>query len=226
MALGLGLGGVAASGAMFHAVNNGLVKGVLFLAAGNIHRSFGTKLVDGLRGAGRRLPLSGPLFLVGFLALTGTPPFSPFFSELAVLKGALAGGHGWVAALYVAFLCAIFVGMGGTVLRVVQGHPEGTREVPGMGDRWLTAGPPLALLLLALALGLHLPAPLRAVFDAAAAQATGGRAASAGAPVNRLFQSLSPSGGEWKEERVSPSPLKGEGRGEGRRAVGVAGVLP
>ncbi len=177
LALGLGLGGVAASGAMFHAVNNGLAKGVLFLAAGNIHRSFGTKLTDGLRGAARRLPLSGPLFLLGFLALTGTPPFSPFFSELSILQGAVSAGRGWVAALYVVLLCAVFVGMGATVLRVVQGDPAGYREEPGMGDCWLTAGPPLALLAATLALGLHLPAPLRAVFQAAAAQVSGTGAA-------------------------------------------------
>jgi hydrogenase-4 component F len=45
LSLGLGLGGAAASGAFFHMVANGLVKGVLFLAAGNIHRAFGAKTV-------------------------------------------------------------------------------------------------------------------------------------------------------------------------------------
>lgn len=173
LALGLGLGGAAASGAMFHTVNNGLTKGVLFLAAGNIHRSYGSKRVDDVRGAARRLPISGPLFLAGFLAVTGSPPFSPFFSEFAILNGALGGGRWVVGGLYLFFLSVIFVGMGATVLKVVQGDPAGAPEVPNTGDTWLTAGPPLLLLGLVLLLGLFLPRELKLVFDAAAARVGG-----------------------------------------------------
>mgnify|MGYP005810133543 CR=1 FL=1 len=170
LALGLGLGGSAASGAMFHSVGNGLTKGVLFLAAGNIHRSYGSKLVTDVRGAARRLPVSGPLFLAGFLAVTGSPPFSPFFSEFSILNGALGGGRFVVGGLFLAFLSVIFVGMGATVLRVVQGDPAGAPDVPRQGDTWLSAAPPLVLMALVLALGLYLPAGLRNLFDAAAAR--------------------------------------------------------
>ena len=170
LALGLGLGGSAASGAMFHSVNNGLTKGVLFLAAGNIHRSYGSKQVDDVRGAARRLPVSGPLFLAGFLAVTGSPPFGPFFSEFTILNGALGGGRWVVGGLFLLFLCVIFVGMGATVLRVVQGDPAGAPEVAGRGDSWLSAAPPLFLMVVVLLLGLWLPAELRTLFDAAAAR--------------------------------------------------------
>jgi hydrogenase-4 component F len=173
LALGLGLGGTAASGAMFHSVNNGLTKGVLFLAAGNIHRSYGSKRIDEVRGAARRLPVSGPLFLAGFLAVTGSPPFGPFFSEFTILNGALGAGRFTVGALYLLFLAVIFVGMGATVLKVVQGDPAGAPEVREHGDSWLTAGPPLFLIALVLGLGLFLPASLRDLFDAAAAQVGG-----------------------------------------------------
>ncbi len=173
LALGLGLGGGAASAAMFHAVNNGLTKGVLFLAAGNIHRSYGSKLVGDVRGAARRLPVSGSLFLVGFLAVTGSPPFSPFFSEFSILNGAIGAGRFAVGALFLVFLSVIFVGMGATVLKVVQGDPAGAPEVKAHGDSWLTAGPPLVLMALVLLLGLFLPQGLKAVFDAAAARVGG-----------------------------------------------------
>jgi hydrogenase-4 component F len=170
LTLGLGLGGAAASGAMFHTVNNGLTKGVLFLAAGNLHRSYGSKKVDEVRGAARRLPVSGPLFLAGFLAITGSPPFSPFFSEFSILNGALGGGRYLVGGLFLLLLSVIFVGMGATVLKVVQGDPAGAPEVPDHGDSWLTAGPPLLLMVIVLLLGLFLPRELRALFDAAAAR--------------------------------------------------------
>jgi hydrogenase-4 component F len=173
LTLGLGLGGAATAGAMFHTVNNGLTKGVLFLTAGNLHRSYGSKRVDDVRGAARRLPVSGPLFLAGFLAITGSPPFSPFFSEFSILNGALGGGRWVVGALFLAFLSIIFVGMGATVLKIVQGDPAGAPEVKAYGDSWLTAGPPLLLMALVLLLGLFLPQDLKTVFDAAAARVGG-----------------------------------------------------
>jgi len=172
LALGVGLGGAASAGAFFHMVNNGLTKGVLFLTAGNIHRAYGTKDTDRVRGAARRLPLSGPLFLLGFLAVTGSPPFAPFFSEFAILSGALGSGRWLVAGAYLALLALIFVTMGSTVLRIVQGEPREPAE-PGFGDVATTAGPPLLLLLAVLALGLWLPRGLLDLFDAAAALVRG-----------------------------------------------------
>src|SRR5262249_39816371 len=59
LVLGIGVGGLALFGALLHLVNNGLTKGVLFLSAGNIHRAYGSKLTAGVRGALRRVPLSG-----------------------------------------------------------------------------------------------------------------------------------------------------------------------
>ena len=71
--LGIGIGGLAVYGALLHLINNGLTKGVLFLSAGNIHRAYGSKLTDHVRGAIVRVPLSASLFLAGFLAITGSP---------------------------------------------------------------------------------------------------------------------------------------------------------
>lgn len=73
LVLGIGIGGLAVYGALLHLINNGLTKGVLFLSAGNIHRAYGSKLTDHVRGAIVRVPLSASLFLAGFLAVTGSP---------------------------------------------------------------------------------------------------------------------------------------------------------
>ena len=174
LVLGVGLGGAATTGAFLHLVYNGLTKGALFLTAGNIHRAFGTKQVEKVRGAARVLPVSGPVFLAAFLAITGSPPFAPFFSEFAILDGAVRTGAWGPAAAYLAGLAVIFVGMGATVLRIVQGAPPEGLEPTRLGDSLLTAGPPLALLLVVLALGLAVPAPLRALVASAAALVGGG----------------------------------------------------
>ncbi len=174
LALGIGLGGGAAAGAFFHCLNNGLTKGVVFLSAGNIHRAFGAKTTDGVQGAARILPVSGPLFLAGFLAVTGSPPFSPFFSEFAILNGAFGAGRFGVGALLLVFLAVIFVGMGTTVLAVVQGDPGDAARARGSRETWLMAAPPLVLMALVLLLGLYLPQGLKDLFGAAAAL-VGGR---------------------------------------------------
>ena len=174
LVLGVGLGGAATTGAFFHLLYNGLTKGSLFLAAGNIHRAFGTKDVDLIRGAARRLPVSGPVFLAAFLAITGSPPFAPFFSEFAILDGAVQLGAWGAAAGLLGGLAVIFVGMGATVLRVVQGAVPDDLAPSDFVDTRLLAGPPLALLAAVLALGLWVPAPLRALIGEAAAL-VGGR---------------------------------------------------
>src|SRR5438128_38843 len=97
LVLGIGIGGLAVYGALLHLINNGLTKGVLFLSAGNMHRAYGSKLTDDVRGALKRVPLSGALFLAGFLAITGSPPFGPFVSEFTIVNGALGSGQ-FVAA--------------------------------------------------------------------------------------------------------------------------------
>jgi hydrogenase-4 component F len=173
LVLGIGVGGAAATGAFFHLVTNGLTKGVLFLAAGNIHRAFGSKRTESVRGAARLLPVSGPVFLAAFLAITGSPPFAPFFSEFAILAGAVQVGAWVPAAAFLLCLSVIFIGMGATVLGVVQGAPPDGLPATRFGDSLLTAGPPLALMAAVLALGLHVPAPLRALFEAAAASLGG-----------------------------------------------------
>ncbi len=168
LALGVGIGGAAATGAWFHLLYNGLTKGALFLAAGNIHRAFGSKDAARVRGAARVLPVSGPVFLAAFLAITGSPPFAPFFSEFAILAGAVEAGAWGAAAVYLLGLALIFVGMGAVVLRMVQGAPPEDLAPVTFGDSLLTAGPPLALLLLVLMLGLWVPAPLRVLVETAA----------------------------------------------------------
>ena len=169
LALGVGIGGAGARGAMLHAVNHSLTKGVLFLVAGNILHLYRTKEVAGVRGLVRALPISGPLWIAGMLAVTGSPPFGPFLSEFTVLYGALEQGRSVVAALYLVFLAIVFVGMGQTVLRMSQGPlPEGgpapaAGRPAGAAEPWTSAMVPAALALIVLMLGVYVPPALDAI---------------------------------------------------------------
>jgi hydrogenase-4 component F len=157
--LGVGVGGPALFAALVHALNNGLTKGALFLSAGNIHRAYGSKFVGEVAGAVRRLPLSGWVFLAGFLAGAGSPPFGLFVSDFLILTAAFASGQFWAGALFVAALFAVFLGMGVTVLAVVFGTPK-EKVFSSFREGFWTGMPLLVLIGLVLMMGVYIPPPL------------------------------------------------------------------
>lgn len=169
MAVGLGLGKGALFGVLFHLINNGLTKGVLFLSSGNIHRSYGGKTTEIVQGALTRLPWSGGLFLAGFIAVTGSPPFAPFISEFSIVSNAFIDRQYWIAGLFLFFLAVIFIGMALTVLPMVMGVPRADLEPSSYRDQLLTVGPPLLTMLVILWLGVSPPEPfLQLLRDGAA----------------------------------------------------------
>jgi formate hydrogenlyase subunit 3/multisubunit Na+/H+ antiporter MnhD subunit len=107
IALGLGLGvlglGTGApvvavlgfGGALLHVLNHALFKGVLFLGAGVVAHTTGTRELDRLGGLLRRMPQTGAAFLTGAVAISGLPPLNGFAGEFLIFLGAL---HGVMAA--------------------------------------------------------------------------------------------------------------------------------
>jgi hydrogenase-4 component F len=161
LALGVGLGGVAAVGAMLHAVNHSLAKAALFLVAGNILAAYRTKDVPSTRGLRQMLPLSGLLWMAGILAVVGSPPFGLFTSELMILKGALAGQRWAVAAGYLTALGIAFGAMLWAALRMIYGDAPAAPEGSGREcDTFLSVASPVVLIGAVLALGLWVPDPL------------------------------------------------------------------
>jgi hydrogenase-4 component F len=158
-AIGVGLGGAGVFGAMLHSVNHSFTKAALFLTAGNILAYFGRKRVDEVTGMNRTLPISAVLWIGGFLAITGTPPFGTFLSEFTILRAALDQRHSVVAAFYLVMLALIFVGMAGIFLRMAQGKPPSANG-PAKRETPLALLSPVALLACTLVLGLYVPRPL------------------------------------------------------------------
>jgi hydrogenase-4 component F len=161
LVLGLGIGGLGTYGAMLHALNNGLVKVLLFLAIGNLVLLSGSSAAADLRGMLRIRPVSAGLVVIGLFAVTGSPPFGPFLSEFAIVGGAFREHHPWIATVALLLLAVIFVGIARMILEVVLGTPL---EPPGPDPEperpWMILGP-LALTALVLMLGTYLPGPLR-----------------------------------------------------------------
>jgi hydrogenase-4 component F len=168
LAIGIGIGGIAVFGAMLHMVNNALVKGVLFLAAGNINRRFASKRREEVSGVIGILPVTAMLFIAAFLAVTGSPPFGLFVSEFSILREVFATGHFALGGYFLIVLSVVFIGMGSTILAVTLGPPSARADSAPYHDTVLSVGPPLILLLLVLVLGLYLPESLRSLVAEAA----------------------------------------------------------
>jgi hydrogenase-4 component F len=164
LSLGVGLGGLAGFGAMLHAMNHSMAKGLLFLAAGNLLAVYKTKRIDQVHGAIRIAPITAGLWLAGFLAITGSPPFGPFVSELTILRGGLYGGHLVAMALYLVFLGVVFVAMARVSLNMVYGPaPEGM-SLKAHEPWWSVCAPGL-LGLPVLVLGLYVPKGLQTLLE-------------------------------------------------------------
>lgn len=161
--LGLGIGGQAIFGSLLHMINNSLIKGAMFLSAGNIHRSYDSKNTTEVRGALRRLPFSGAFFLCGFLAVTGAPPFGLFLSEFTILNAGFGFERFAVSGTFLFLLLITFAGMGTTVLTVVQGRPRANTLGTGYQDNVSTCAPIAILIGLVLLLGLYIPDSLNSL---------------------------------------------------------------
>ena len=172
LSIGASLGPAGVGAALFHVWSNGLTKGALFLSAANIHRAAGSASMDDVRGASALTPRSAALFVAGMFAVTATPPFGPFFSELRVIRAALGSGHGVAVAMFLGCLLLAFFGMTRVVFAVVDGRPKRSART-GMARFTESTGiilPPLIFLGLSLWLGLFTPRTLQDAWSAAALQ--------------------------------------------------------
>jgi len=124
IAMGLGVGMLGISyqipamaalgflGALLHVINHALFKSLLFLGAGAVQHSTGTRDMDRLGGLLKQMPVTGGTFLVGASAISGLPPLNGFVSELLIYLGVISGvtganrsgGMAWV------LLCVLVIG--------------------------------------------------------------------------------------------------------------------
>lgn len=157
LALALGIGKGAIFGMLLHLMGNGLLKGVMFLSSGNLHRAYGSKSTLGMRGALRLLPWSGGLFLAGFLAISAFPPSMIFLSEFTIATSAFRQGDWLAGILFVLLLAVVFLGMAPTVLGMVLGPAPANLPDTGFSDRFQNVAPPVCLLLVVLLMGAWMP---------------------------------------------------------------------
>ncbi len=97
MVYAIGAGGVLAS--QFHLLSHAVFKALLFLAAGSVIHSVGTRDMRRMGGLGGKLPFARNVFIVGALALAGVPILNGFWSKELILEVGLEHSPIWAYAL-------------------------------------------------------------------------------------------------------------------------------
>lgn len=124
IALGFGIGGVASYAALLHMIYHSLAKSMLFFSAGNIFLKYGFTKISNVRGLLSVAPITAGFLFVGFLAITGVPPFGTFITEFSILSAGMES-HPLLALLALIFLALIFVGFLRHIMAMVFGDaPE------------------------------------------------------------------------------------------------------
>ena len=155
MVYAVGAGGFFAS--QYHLLSHSVFKALLFLGAGAVIHSIGTRDMRLMGGLGKKMPLVRTVFVIGALALAGIPFFNGFWSKELILEAGLAGGNPvwiYVIMLIVAGLTALYTFR--CVWMVFYGEPHSDYHVHETGTAmkvalvtlaagtlltWLLAGP-------------------------------------------------------------------------------------
>ena len=90
---------LAIAGGIFHLVNHAAFKGLLFLNAGAIEYSAGTRNLQEMGGLAGRMPFTSATSFIASLSISGIPPFNGFFSKLIIIIAAVMARFYLLAAL-------------------------------------------------------------------------------------------------------------------------------
>jgi len=90
---------LAITGGIFHMINHAAFKGLLFLNAGAIEYSVGTRDLREMGGLAKAMPVTSATSFAASLSISGIPPFNGFFSKLIIIVAAVMGRFYFLAAL-------------------------------------------------------------------------------------------------------------------------------
>ena len=109
MVLAVGVG--AYSAAIFLMIAHAFFKALLFLGSGSvIHSLNGEQDMRKMGGLAKYLPLTFPTFLIGWLTISGIPPFAGFFAKGDVLTNVFEHNKPlWVLGIVTAILTAYYM---------------------------------------------------------------------------------------------------------------------
>jgi len=92
---------LAIAGGIFHLINHAAFKSLLFLNAGAIEYTIGTRDLKGMGGLAKLMPVTSATSFIASMSISGIPPFNGFFSKLIIIIAAVMAKFYLLAALAV-----------------------------------------------------------------------------------------------------------------------------
>jgi multicomponent Na+:H+ antiporter subunit D len=96
-----GIASLAVAGGLFHLINHAAFKGLLFLNAGAIEYTIGTRDLKEMGGLAKPMPVTSATSFVASMSISGIPPFNGFFSKLIIIVAAIMAKFYLLAVLAV-----------------------------------------------------------------------------------------------------------------------------
>lgn len=128
VALGFGFGGLGIFASLLHMIYHSLAKSLLFLTSGNIFLKYSSTKIAKVGGVMNVLPVTSVIFIMGFLAITGVPPFGIFLTEIYILSAGVAQ-HPVVTVLALLSFILVFAGFLKHVTAMIFGKtPDGISQ--------------------------------------------------------------------------------------------------
>ncbi|MBP1667345.1 MAG: mrpD 1 [Bacteroidetes bacterium] len=94
---------LAITGGIFHLINHAAFKGLLFLNAGAIEYTIGSRNLQEMGGLAKQMPATAATSFIASMSISGIPPFNGFFSKLIIIIAAI------MAKFYLLALLAVIV---------------------------------------------------------------------------------------------------------------------
>jgi len=92
---------LAITGGIYHLINHAAFKGLLFLNAGAIEYTLGTRNLKEMGGLAKVMPVTSATSFIASMSISGIPPFNGFFSKLIIIIAAVMARFYLLAALAV-----------------------------------------------------------------------------------------------------------------------------
>lgn len=92
---------LAITGGIFHLINHAAFKSLLFLNAGAIEYTIGTRNLKEMGGLAKPMPATSATSFIASMSISGLPPFNGFFSKLIIIIAAVLAKFYLLAVLAV-----------------------------------------------------------------------------------------------------------------------------
>ncbi len=153
--IGIALGKPGIFAAMILLVAHSFSKTSLFLTSGNILHLYQTKKIDSVSGILKKDSLTGWLWIISLLSISGMPPFPSFIAKFLIIKAMFMLNLGWLAVPFFILLAVIVYGMSVSVFKMSFGESEFTATKPGLN--FSSYATQIIILILLLIIGTNIP---------------------------------------------------------------------